>query len=610
MTINHRLRILFLVMTLLVSSQVPAQTSLCKDTAEHHRLQQAMWDCCSQDSPDVLYQACVEYQTHARAEKDMFSAYTAWVCGVMYNLGRMNIKDAYHITQVMKEEIHADNADSEECYFVPNMMGHVYNTCGNIPGALEEFQKSVELIKGTQYEKDGLAFIYLALAHVELNNDPTKALHWVDVVMQVQEKYKDSWNYYRAKADAYAIRAIADFRLHRYDAFRRSMYEMEEANKKNLSPSSDLFVPYAKVYKTLLDGNSEQALAEAEALSNKREQYLVKCDIYRYIGDNDKAFMTQRELMQKCDSITGVMIAENIGQMEHDIQMMQQQQKMARLLNIILSVVVVLALLFILLLHRNIFMRRRYNKKLKAKNEELREANRLVIAADHVKTEFIRSMSHEIRTPLNIINGFSKVLTDDENELEPEERKDIVRTMSESTRQITSLVDKMQALVNENTTDMLNSLDMVDVVDVCNLAIKAMPWTDPQRIKVVFDNQIQSGNTRLCTHIDSLVQMLGNLLENAVKFTEQGQITLTLKQDKTHFHFTVEDTGCGIPQDKIDTIFERFTKVDEFKEGLGLGLAYCRETAEKLGGSLTLDKTSDEGTTFTLSLPMLLKVKK
>ena len=219
-------------------------------------------------------------------------------------------------------------------------------------------------------------------------------------------------------------------------------------------------------------------------------------------------------------------------------------------------------------------------------------------------------MSHEIRTPLNIINGFSKVLTDDENELEPEERRDIVRTMSESTRQITSLVDKMQALVNENTTELLNSLDMTDVVDICNLAIKAMPWTDPQRIKVVFDNQIQSGNTRLCTHIDSLVQMLGNLLENAVKFTEQGQITLTLKQDKTHFHFTVEDTGCGIPQDKIGTIFERFTKVDEFKEGLGLGLAYCRETAEKLGGSLTLDKTSDEGTTFTLSLPMLLKVKK
>ena len=183
MTINHRLRIMLLVMMLFASSHVLAQTPLCKDTAEHNRLQQAMWDCCAQDSPDVLYQACVAFQNHARADRDMFSAYTAWVCGVMYNLGRMNIQDAYHITQVMKEDIKAYDENSEESYFVPNMMGHVYNTCGNIPGALEEFQKSVEMIKGTKYEKDGLAFIYLALAHVQLNNDLQETLHWVDVVM-------------------------------------------------------------------------------------------------------------------------------------------------------------------------------------------------------------------------------------------------------------------------------------------------------------------------------------------------------------------------------------------------------------------------------------------
>ena len=610
MTINHRLRILFLVMMFLASLQVSAQTPVCKDTAEHNRLQQAMWDRCSQDSPDVLYQACVEFQNHARADGDMFSAYTAWVCGVMYNLGRMNIQDAYHITQVMKEDIKAYDENSEESYFVPNMMGHVYNTCGNIPGALEEFQKSVEMIKGTKYEKDGLAFIYLALAHVQLNNDLQETLHWVDVVMQVLEQHHDSWNYYRAMADAYAIKAIAEFKLHRYDAFHQCMLQADEANKKNQSPSNDLFVPYANVYRTLLNGDTGKALEEAEALSNKKERYLLKCDIYRYIGDNDKAFMTQRELMQKCDSITGVMIAENIGQMEHDIQMLKNQQKLERVMNIILSVVVVLALLFILLLHRNIFLRRRYNKKLKAKNEELREANRRVMAADEMKTEFIRTMSHEIRTPLNIINGFSQVLTGDENELESEERKDIAKTISDSTHQITSLVNKMQALVNMNSENLQTMVEEIDASDVCQRAILTMPDTDPEVIKVVFDDQTNQDGQKLTTNRDSLLQMLGNLLENAVKFTEQGQITLTLKHDKTHFHFTVEDTGCGIPEDKIDTIFKRFTKVDEFKEGLGLGLAYCSETAEKLGGSLTLDKTSDEGTVFTLSLPIQIKVKK
>jgi signal transduction histidine kinase len=232
------------------------------------------------------------------------------------------------------------------------------------------------------------------------------------------------------------------------------------------------------------------------------------------------------------------------------------------------------------------------------------------MAADEMKTEFIRTMSHEIRTPLNIINGFSQILTGDENELESEERKNIAKTISDSTHQITSLVNKMQALVNMNIDNLQTMVEEINPSEVCQRAILSMPDTDPEVIKVVFDDQTNQDGQKLTTNRDSLLQMLGNLLENAVKFTEQGQITLTLKHDKTHFHFTIEDTGCGIPADKIDTIFKRFTKVDEFKEGLGLGLAYCSETAEKLGGSLTLDKTSDEGTAFTLSLPIQIKVNK
>ena len=98
--------------------------------------------------------------------------------------------------------------------------------------------------------------------------------------------------------------------------------------------------------------------------------------------------------------------------------------------------------------------------------------------------------------------------------------------------------------------------------------------------------------------------MLENILENSVKFTEEGIIKLTLRNDGRMMRFTVEDTGCGIPKDKVGTIFDRFMKVDEFSEGLGLGLAYCHETAERLGGELRLDRTSKKGTSFTLELPL------
>ena len=611
MIVNHWLKTLLLAGALFAASQplIQAQSPQCRDTAEHRCLQTAMWDACAQDSQVVVYEACLAFQKHAKREGDMMSAHTAWICGIMYNLGQMNVKDAYHVAQIMKADVMNDENSVEERYLVPNMMGHVYNTCGNIPGAQEELLESAEMIKGTRYEADGLPFIYLALAHVQLNNNLDEALRWVDMTMNTAAQHMDSPNYYRALADAYAIKAIVRFKQRDYVGFRQCIDLMEAAERRNKVPSGDLFLPYARIYKTLLDGNTERALDETDKLKNKKEQYLLKCDIYGYIGDNEKSFMTQRELMHKRDSITGVMIAENIHQQEEEMAMMQKQQKMFKMLNIILFVAFVFAVLTIVMMARNLLIRRSYQKNLLSKNQELEAANKHVMAANEMKTEFIRNVSHEIRTPLNIINGFAQVLTDGDNSFEPEERKDIADTISENTRQITSLVNKMLVLANETTSNLLSKIKGVDVVEICQRAIEAMPKTDAEKIKVFFDNQVQGGGTILNTNGDSLLLMLGNLLENSVKFTDEGKIVLRLKRTKTHFLFSVEDTGCGIPADKVDTIFERFTKVDEFKEGLGLGLAYCHETAQKLGGSLTLDSTSDAGTTFTLSLPIKLNTK-
>ena len=519
----------------------------------------------------------------------------------------MNIHDAYHIAQIMKSDIMNSKDPDAGQYFISNMMGHVYNTCGNIPGAEAEFKKSIEQIKGKPFEQDGLPFCYIALAHVHLNNDLNQTLYWTDVAFEELEKQKGSWNYYRAMADVYAIRAIVRFKQHKYDAFRKCMAQMNEAEAQNKVPAGDIFTPYARIYQTLLDGDTEKALADAEKLQNLKELYLVKCDIYRYIGDNEKAFLTQRDLMHKRDSITGVMIDENIRQMEEEMDLMRQKQKSARIVNYVLIGIIVLFILFILLLHRNIYLRRRYNKQLKAKNQELKAAYKKVAAADQMKIEFIRNVSHEIRTPLNIINGFTQVLTSAEESFTPAERQEIATTIGNSTRQITSLVNKMLALANESTKDLLAEAEKTDGVEICRRAIADMPEVDPEKIKVEFVDQTE-GNRMLYTNGDSLLQMLGNILENSVKFTEQGHIILKVRTEKQKgtkmMLFTVEDTGCGIPSDKVATIFQRWVKVDEFKEGLGLGLAYCWETTQKLGGTLKLVDTSPRGTTFELGLPV------
>ena len=255
----------------------------------------------------------------------------------------------------------------------------------------------------------------------------------------------------------------------------------------------------------------------------------------------------------------------------------------------------------------NIWLRQRSRKRLLEKNAELLEANNRVMAADEMKTEFIRNVSHEIRTPLNIINVFTQVLTNEENHFLPEEQHQIAETIGTSTRYITSLVNKMLALANENTKDLLKEVEETDALDICHKALQEMPSVDAKRVKVELDDQTAGKGTTLCTNSDSLLQMLGNILENAVKCTEKGFIRLTLRNDGQTMWFTVEDTGCGIPKDKVSTIFERFVKVDEFKQGLGLGLAYCHETAERLGGCLKLDYTTEAGSSFTLGLPLMVK---
>ena len=452
-----------------------------------------------------------------------------------------------------------------------------------------------------------MAFIYLALAHVHLNNDLAQTLYWLDVTEKELMRHKDSWNFYRCLADVYAIKAIVRFKQKDYAAFRQCIDKMDEAERLNKMPSGDLFTPYARIYKTLLDKGQDAALAEAEALPNLKEQYLLKCDIYRYIGDNERAFMTQRELMHKRDSITGVMIAENIERSEEEMALMRKSQKMAKVMNYILFGIAILALLTIVLMTRNILIRRKFNKQLMAKNQELKSAYKQVAAANEMKSEFIRNVSHEVRTPLNIINGFSQVLAEMGPDMGDKERGEVAKNITHSAYQITSLVNKMLAIANDSSKDLMAQATETDGVAICCKAIENMPVVDAEKVKVKMEDQT-NGDVMLYTNGDSLLLMLSYILENAVKFTEKGHIILKVRtekqKDRKMMLFSVEDTGCGIPSDKVGTIFQRWVKADEFTEGLGLGLAYCWETAQKLGGELTLDQTSEAGTTFTLSLPV------
>lgn len=603
MTCRHRFTLLTAILLLVVTT-LCAQRENCHDTLEHQRLKKAMVDACAEDDPLVLEQKAADYQKHALIDKDLGAYYSTWGYRVIYLIYRMDIYNAYNLVQEMKTDMNQKAPGAEERFLVPNMLAQIYNACGNINGAMLEFKKALELIKGTRYEATEIYNLYLGLAHTYMNSKLKASEYWIDEdINELNRRPKDP-RYNRNMANAYAFKAMLCFKQQNFQQFDVYRKLADDYEAKNHSGSSGSFLPYMRIYAEMLDGHRDQAHLDAGKLPNVKDHYIVWSDLLRYEGNCDEAFKCQRKLMHIRDSITGVMIMENIEQKDEELSLVRAKQEAASRANTILKIAIAMALLLIVLLMFYLYTRRAYQKTLLKKNRELVKANQRAMEADKMKREFISNVSHEIRTPLNIISGFSQVITADSMALNEEERSTIADTIQRNTEHITSLVNKILALANDESTDILSQVTDTDYVTVCREAIANMPKYDPARITVSFDSLVTEGTT-LRTNADSLRLMLSCLLENAVKFTDDGYIRLVCKHTNAGVQFVVEDTGCGISKEDAPYIFERFAKVDNFKEGLGLGLAYCHETAKKLGGSLMLDPDYKDGCRFILTLPLM-----
>ncbi len=231
--------------------------------------------------------------------------------------------------------------------------------------------------------------------------------------------------------------------------------------------------------------------------------------------------------------------------------------------------------------------------------EQLVQAKEKAENMDRLKSTFLANMSHEIRTPLNAIVGFSGLM---EKENNPEKRQRYNRIVQESNQLLLQLItdildtSRIEAgILDFNLTD-LNVWELCDEI-VCSYQVK-----ETKGIPIVFDPNLPE------YHIQSdkkrLTQVITNLINNALKFTTSGKITLGYRLlDDTWIEFRVIDTGIGIAPDKVDQVFDRFTKLNLFDKGTGLGLSICKSIIEQLGGNIGVVSELDVGSQFWFTLP-------
>lgn len=257
---------------------------------------------------------------------------------------------------------------------------------------------------------------------------------------------------------------------------------------------------------------------------------------------------------------------------------------------------------------------RNINAKNKQRNEELVLANRLVQEADQRKTAFIQDMSHQIRTPLNIIQGFAQVLHEDFDNITHVEIEGMASDMQQNAKALRRIVDMLIVTSNLKELPKLDCNDRVACNALAHEVMEAFYRQPPTNISMRIETKLPD---TLCiqTNKSHLQQILTELLFNAKKFSANrvnGPVSdeqkielvcLRLEANDAFVRFIVEDKGPGIAQADRERIFNQFTKLNDFSEGLGLGLHLSQQFARMLGGSLYLDATYTMGARFVVEVP-------
>lgn len=248
--------------------------------------------------------------------------------------------------------------------------------------------------------------------------------------------------------------------------------------------------------------------------------------------------------------------------------------------------------------------------KRKNDEQELILAKNKAEESNRLKTAFLENMSHEIRTPLNGIIGFLDIITDED--ITQEEKSEFVGIVHSCAQQLISIINDILEVSKITSGQIQLNSSWIDFDALMHEAYTAaVTYSSKQyhsQATLTYQNNMRGMNSMLYADAEKLRQVVSNLLNNALKFCTDGRVTMTSEySEHLGLLVAVSDTGIGIPQNKLDVVFERFRQVDESMcrqyGGAGLGLSICRSLVELHGGTIWAESQLGEGSTFYFTLP-------
>jgi len=587
-----KLKTYFLVLTAICLTSLNA---MAQDHLYIMKMQSEMLRLISTDDKDKFYEVTEALKAECQKIGDERLFYTAW--------GNLSTYEATHQNYMKADDIAnqiAEYAEGQNSYWGNYVALHV---------------KAVNALQKQDYEEAEGGFLKAVdFRHKYFPGE--SAGDDLQELMKIANHRKDQ------KAGLkYARQILAEpnvapihkgralFRLSQF-AFNQNKKELYDSiydELKALKESDGIgtIEPVVEVNYHIINGNYEEALRLCQDLSpeSRAERMAV---IYHRMGNNDKAYEYMAKFKKINDSIVlvshGNVVASCYVQMNNERMKLEQKlleeesEKWKRLFFYTLFGAVVLILAIVIWQHH---MR---IKRLEKENARLEKARKKAEEAFDMKNEFINNITNELRAPLNPIEGFSDILGMKDMELQPEEREELTQHIKMSSKHITKIIDELAELSLYESKKSLPNSYTISPNHLCRHMVDSMRPHCKEGVRMFFESEL-SDDYAVETNYEAIEALLRHLLDNAIQYTDQGVITLSVTEYGDMVRTSVTDTGRGIPPERREHVFDTFRELGENVKLNGLGMPICKAIVKLLGGKIWLDPDYTEGSRFIFDVP-------
>ena len=596
---NLRLHSLLAILLLFCSSFAIAATEEEEKVAQMNLQFRKLYEA---GNDSAFYQFAHEFEDYLKSTGDWKTYYVTKTNEGFYDIRQKNLFRAITTAKYLDNDVRR-NKDVDYYYLPTSLMGNVYRVSHNSRRAEQYFVQALD--EADDRDPKFTMFVQRFLAQLFCIKDPAKAIDYVTRSERLAEKTKDMGALTLSKA----IKIYVQFLNGNRADFEETYREYEQLRQQGDTAINHQYDRLVEIARLTFDGAYLKALDKLKEGRVGVDSLLVAATIYTQAGDIAGSIQAMKNKVFEMDSVFSDVQDAHYDQLATERTLLRAREEAAegrrsvkRLTNWIIGICVAFLIIYIM-------GRRRLTRIIWDKNKKLKVALDRAEESSRMKSAFIDNMNHEIRTPLNAIGGFSNVLCQPGLELSEEEKENLRGRITYNVDLVATIVNEVLELSkSESEKSQRPDSEMSDVIinDLCRKLLHSKADDSNERVETRFATDVADDFT-VRTHPSTVNRILTHLFDNAQKFTEKGYIELRCEYDKAsrQVRLIVEDTGVGINPEDRDRIFDRFEKAsDNFREGIGLGLAICRRLASSIGGEIILDSGYTDGSRFILSIPV------